>query len=410
MKKQTKLENGLTIITKHNENDNSVMLNYWVKVGGNNEKDYPYGIAHFLEHNMFKGTKKRSKNEIKEELEGVGGILNASTGSNVTNYHTIVPYTKWENGIEVLSDMMFNSVFPEEEVEKEKKVVLEEIKRSKDNFASYGFRVMIKEIFENHPERQSVLGNAESVSSITRENLVKFVDEFYQPENMVFVATGNVDHEKVVEKIEKLIPKKSKVVKPLKTELKMKEFNSQTVNITKDTSQAHLMFGLYGPTSKDKEETYICEILSGILGGGMTSRLFKSIREEKGLAYSVNASFTNSNDYGLMCGYVGTSPENVEQVKELIKEEFEYLKDHLVEEKELTKVKNMMSGRYLISNDSKQVQNSLLAYNYFFEEEDDPKKYAEELNKVTPEKIKEVANKYFSKDKFLFVQITPENK
>lgn len=405
--KKTILENGLTVITKGNTTDNSVMLTYWVKAGGNNEKKYPYGIAHFLEHNMFKGTKNLNKEQITGSIDEIGGQFNASTSHERTNYYTIVPYTSWEVGTKVLSDMMFNSIFPEDEIEKEKLVVHEEIKRSHDNPAGYGYRVLYQKLMEKYPERQSVLGTPESVSSITRDDLVNFTNEFYKPKNMVFVATGNVDHDKLVSLLKELTPDdKSEVVSDV-TKFEPGKLNSETINITKDTKQAHLLFAIQ-TTSGTDEEAYILDIISGILGGSMTSRLFKKIREEKGLAYTVSATNYGSSDFGFIQGYVGTDPNNLEEVKQIIKDELFLLKEELVGEKELNKVKNLMSGQFLVSNDSKSFQNTMLGMEALYGLGEDPKSYAEKLSKVTKEQIKETANKYFTDENILFVQVAPK--
>jgi len=407
--KKTTLKNGLTVITKNNEGNVSSMLTYWVKAGGNHEKNYPYGIAHFLEHMMFKGTKNRSKEQIKEAIDEIGGVFNATTSAERTNYYTIVPYTEWKVGTEVLTDMMFSSVFPEDEIEKEKKVILEEIKRSEDDPSGYAYRAMIEHFMKDRPERQSVLGSPETVTSVTREDFVSFVDAFYQPSNMVFVATGNINHEELCSLLEEITPKSSKEVDAAIEHFVPFELGGETITLEKDTKQANLRWAIFGPDGH-KKDAYVFEIIGTILGGSMSSRFFKTIREERGLAYSVNAGYIGNDDYGTLMGYVGTDPSKLEEVKEVITAELEKLKTELVSEKELNKVKNLEIGRFLVSQDSKQNINYNLAMQHLYGLGEEPKEYAKKIKSVTSEDIMRVANEYFGKEKFLFVEVVPPKK
>lgn len=404
MKKQTTLQNGLTVITHHEPSNNSTMLAFWVKAGSDNEKNYPYGIAHFLEHCMFNGTKTRTKDQINEAIVEVGGSFNASTSTIRTNYYTIMPHTQWRKGITILADMMFHSNFPEDEIQKEKKVVLEEIKRAQDDPVGYGGRVMVEHMMKHYPERQSTLGTSESVSSITREDLLSFMDTYYQPQNMVFVATGNINHEEVCALLETVTPTTSKEVVSSVEPYKPIAFNGEVVQITRDISQTHLRFGLVGPDVYH-EDTKVMEIIGDLLGGNMSSRLFKKVRNERGLAYSVAAMYAPFIDYGRFTIYVGTSNEKVEEAKSVIMEELERLKTEAVSEQELTKVKNYAIGQYLISLDSKQVINSDIAMGHLFGVTETREEYEEKINKVTPEDIMRVAKTYFTKENLLIVEV-----
>lgn len=401
------LPNGLTVITNHNENAVSTMLTFWAKAGGNNEKNYPYGIAHFLEHMMFKGTKNRNKHDIKEHIDEIGGLFNATTWSDKTRYYTVVPFDNWKIGVDVLTDMMFNSLFPEDEIEKEKKVVLEEIKRSQDDPSGYAFRQLITYLMKERPERQSVLGSSESVSSITRDDLVRFVNEFYQPSNMVFVATGNINHTELCHYLTQLCPTETKEVDSKVGRYLPINLNGHTISFEKDIKQTHLRFAVLG-VDGHHEDVYTLDVIGTLLGGSMSSRLFNLIREERGLAYSVSTGYSTSDDIGYMSGYVGTDPTKVEEVKSIIVEQFDRLKTEKVPLKELEKVKKSMIGSYLISQDYKEAINTQLAVEHMYGLVVDPKTYAECVNRVTEEDIIRVANTYFGADKFLFVEVGPK--
>mgnify|MGYP001033284281 CR=1 FL=1 len=407
--KKTTLKNGLTVITNHDGNAKATMLTYWVKVGGNNEKNYPYGIAHFTEHMLFKGTKNRTSEEINESIDGIGGNFNASTSAERTNYFTQVPFTGWEVATEVLSDMLFYSTFPIDEMEKEKKVVTEEIKRYEDDPGSQAYDLMMDELMKHYPERKNILGTRESVASITQEDLNRFVNEFYQPSNMVFVATGNINHEMLCEKLEALTPKNSKSVIYEVEPFVPYELGGKTVSLEKDIKQAHLRWMLFAPTGHDKD-AHVFDLVGTLLGGSMSSRLFKIIREEKGLAYTANAGYAGGNSMGMLIGYVGTDVANLEDVKTTIIEQLERLKTEPVSEKELSKVKSLKSGRLLMAQDYKESINRDLAMKHLFELGEDVMEYTKKINAITAEDIMRVANTYFGEKKVLFAQIVPKKE
>lgn len=407
MKQTTTLQNGLVVITEKIEHASSAMLSYWVKAGGDYEKGYPFGVAHFLEHMMFKGTKKRNKYEISEDASFIGAIQNAGTYTDKTTYYLQIPYHQWKPAVELLSDMMFHSTFPEDEMEMEKKVVLEEIKSYSDDPASLAFGTLQKEIMAHYPEKQEILGTAESVMSITRNDIVRFVNEFYQPKNMIFVATGNVDHEEIVAYLEELLPKEVSGERKEMPAFEEHDFAGKEVTITKEIDQSHVCWALFGPNVFEKENSTM-RVLAQILGGGMSSRLFKKIREDRGLAYSASAMYGADHQTGLLRGYVGTSKEHVEEVKRIILEELDLLQHEFVSDIELQRAKNSLTGRKMIADDRTDAKYVTLAvkelYNVFLETET----FKKEIEAVTKEDIQKVAQKYLQK-KPLFVQVLPKN-
>jgi predicted Zn-dependent peptidase len=403
---KTVLSNGLTIISQHNEKSVSTLLNFWVKAGGHYEKGFPYGIAHFLEHMMFKGTKNRHRDEIIESIDEIGGRFNASTFVDKTHFYTTVPYDMWETGVTILADMIFHSTFPIEEMEKEKKVVLEEIKRSQDDPSGYASRLLLETLRSNHPERASVLGTPESVSSITRDDLLRFVATYYQPHNLVFVATGNIHHEALVTLLEQATPAKQGSTifeQPLPFAARSV---GGTVTIKRDIKQAHIRWGIPGPNALH-EEFFTAEVISHVLGGGMSSRFFKKIREEKGLAYATSAGYLANADEGFMLGYAGVNHANITEVKMLIIDELESLKTQMVTDKELNRVKNANIGHFLISQDDKEQINLNLAVEHMMKISGDPYSYAKGIRAVTAEDINKYANKYFHPTKIQFVEVVP---
>lgn len=406
MKQTTILSNGLTVITNKKEEANASILSYWVKAGGDNEKNYPYGIAHFIEHNLFNGTTTRTKDEIQKEIYAVGGEFNASTNSHMTNYYTVLPKEDWKLGVDILTDMMFNSLLTDEMLEKEKKIVIQEIHRSDDDYNS--FRPVMKAIRKNRPELESVLGTVESVSSIQRDDVLRFMSEFYQPKNMAFIVTGNVNHEELCELLEKIVPIKEDVEISRSEPFTQEDFNVEEIILEKDSNQTHYRFAMYGP-AHDNNDRYAVKVLTQVLGGGMDSRLFQKIREEKGMAYAVVLTDTVISDFGLIYGYVGTTPENIEDVKQLISDEFNDIKQNSITEEELKHTKTFLKGRSAISRDDKDYEHSLTGTSFLYGKEVSIEEYRKFIDAITLEDIKRVANQYLDEDKMLQYFVQPKN-
>lgn len=402
---KTVLMNGFTIITHENPNNYSTMLSYWVKAGGNHEKGFPYGIAHFTEHMLFKGTSVRTKDDINEQIDEIGGDFNAATWSDKTRYYTVVPYDQWKVGIDVLSDMMFYSTFPANEIETEKGVVCEEIKRSSDSPTDHGYRLLMDKMKERQPERQSVLGTMDSVKRITRDDLFRFTSTFYVPSNMVLVATGNIRHEELVAYVSQLIPASDQRVNAELPEIEETVLSGETMHVQREIAQAHLRWGVYAPTIRD-DDRVVMNVIGTLLGGSMSSRLFKKIREERGLAYTASAGYTGNAQEGFLVGYVGTDVNHVEEVQSIILDELERLKQEPVGDKELHKVHQSIVGTLFRSLDKHEVINHYLAIENMYGVTFDPEKEARKVRQVRAEDIIRVANQYFGRDRILFVELS----
>lgn len=339
---KTVLSNGLTVITDHNDKAVSTFICYWVKAGGHYEADYPYGIAHFLEHMMFQGTTTRTKERLNELVEECGGRRGAGTYNDRTRYFIYTPYDEWKQGIELLTDMLFHSTFPEEEIAKEKKVVIEEIKRAEDNPREHGRRVLLRILSGMHPERASRLGTEASVSSITRGDLLRFHNQFYQPSNIVLVVTGHIDHVALVQLLESLaIPEESERIAPTVLEkLKLCPLDGRTIHIARDIRQTQLHWGMYGPDT-ESEMRYAGYVALHVLGGGSASRLRKLIRGDRGLAYDVGAGLSSMVSEGFIIGYVGTDPQRADEVRSIIIAELNRLKVEPLQDDELFRAKKI---------------------------------------------------------------------
>lgn len=337
------LSSGMTVITEHNEKAVSALMCCWVKAGGHHEKTYPYGIAHFLEHMKFKGTISRSKERISNEVSEIGGRLGAATYPEWTRYYAYTPYDEWKHGVELLTDIVFRSTFPEREIALEKTVVAQEIKRAEDKPSDYGSRLLLRNLRGMHPERATNLGSESSVSSITREDLIHFNREYYQPNNVVLVVTGHIDHSNLVNYLESLsFPIEFDIQPSSLGKLIHCKLEGKTILIERDIHQAQLHWGMYGPVreSLDRYAGYVAVRL-------LQSRIAKEIRADRGLAYDVSANLNTMHSEGFISGYVGTDPEKIDEAKKIIVTELKRLRFEAIP---LNKLKIRFHGVTLIKD------------------------------------------------------------
>ncbi|CAG7648487.1 putative zinc protease [Paenibacillus solanacearum] len=405
--KKTVLCNGLTVITDHNEKAVSTLICYWVKAGGHYEAAYPHGIAHFLEHMMFQGTMTRTQERINELVEECGGRRGASTGNNRTKYFIYTPYDEWKQGVELLTDMVFHSTFPEQELAKEKKVVIEEIKRAEDNPREHGRRELMRMLSGMHPERANCLGTEASVSSITRDDLLRFHEQFYQPSNIVLVVTGHIDHAALVDYLESLtIPAAPEMSAPIVLDkLKLCPLDGRTIHIARDIRQSQLHWGMYGPYI-DSEERYTGFVALHVLGGGSASRLGKQIRGDRGLAYDVSVRLSPGVSEGFITGYVATDPQRIDEARNIIIAELNRLKIERLQDDELTRAKKWITARYLVAEDYPEAINSRLASIHLFHGAVDPNDFVDKIRTVSVDDVLHFAETYLNADKMLFVQVS----
>lgn len=387
------LSNGTKVLIENLPNLNSVSLGIYYKTGSKNEKDNELGVAHLLEHMVFKGTEKRNAKEISEEIDNLGGHINAYTSKELTAFYTVTLSAHIEKSIEILSDILLNSTFTEENLEKEKKVVIEEIRMYQDMPEDL-IHDLNSEMIVAGPLGRNILGTEESVNGISRNTLVSYFEDRYCSDNMVISVAGSVNPDEIVEILERYFGSFKRISK--KRNLN-EDFTLNTTHniISRETNQVHLCFNTKGLSYLNNNK-YALSIISNILGGNMSSRLFQKIREDKGLCYSV---YTYSSSYevdGMFTAYAGTTKENYEEVIEIIKSELKDLRDNGVSEDELTKAKNQLLSSMIIGLETSKSRMSRMANNYIghgriIEVEEIMK----EVNAVNLEQIKELSKDLF---------------
>jgi predicted Zn-dependent peptidase len=302
----TRLANGLHVVSHAMPALETVAIGIWVKAGARDELPEENGIAHFLEHMAFKGTKTRSAQDIAEEIESAGGEINAATGMETTTYYARVLKEDWKLALDVLADIFSNSVLDEEELEREREVILQEIAAAKDQPDDLVFDLAQAASYGDHPLGRSILGPEAIVSAITRDQMLSWRDRNYWASRIVVCATGNIDHQAFVRESEKLF---GTLEHGHGSQRHPPNFVSQAALEQKPLDQTHLVLSFPAPNYRD-ERIYQLQVLSNILGGGMSSRLFQEVREKRGLCYSVFAFGTAYEDAGQLGIYAATSPEN----------------------------------------------------------------------------------------------------
>ena len=372
------LSNGLSVVFEKRALP-VVAASITNKFGAAYETSEIKGVAHVIEHLLFTGTKTRSHEDISREIEKRGGLLNAFTSHEVTSYWFKLPSAHLFAGLDILVDMIKNPKFDVEKFEKEKKVILEEIKMYHDNPRLAVFEHLEKNMFEK-PFGELVIGNTESVSSLNRDEVVKLFNEHYDPARFFVTIVGDADFEKVCKYFEEQFEAKNlTLVMP-----KIVKKNGDSVEERAGIDQAHLVIGMHAPLMNNPE-VYPLLLLDAYLANGMSSKLFLEIREKKGLAYAVKSGLEAEENYAYYTIYVGTTKEAVDEVKKLIREGFEGLKD--MKESELAEAKDRVVGLHNVSSEeSTDVMRELINY----ELNDDLKGYSDFEKRVRAVKLEDV--------------------
>jgi len=384
-----KLKNGLTVLFEKRSLP-IISTIAAVNFGGGFETEKEKGIAHLIEHLLFKGTKKRSYDKLSREIEKKGGILNGYTSEEVTAFWNKLPDKHFNTSIEIASDLILNPKFDAKEFEKEKKVIIEEIKMYHDN-PIYYVNEKIKELLYEKPFGMSVAGTVKTVSGITRAQVLNFFNKHYKTNKMVLCVVGNADFSSIVKKAEKLFPKNQAHF----SFPKIKKHNHEIIETRKGLDQSHFVIGFHTPSlSQNKKHAY--ELALTYLAEGMSSVLFNEIREKRGLAYTIRPSIDIGKNYGFATIYAGTSKEHIKKIREIILKEIKALKN--IKQRDFSETKEQIIGlKKVEEEDSVKVMNSLLieetaqgAEEYY--------KFDDKISSVKLEEIKKISklNKFSS--------------
>ena len=343
----TRLDSGVRVVTEEVPSVRSVALGLWVRTGSRNETPAQAGVSHFLEHLLFKGTERYSAIEISERFDGLGASINAATGKETTHLHARFLDEHTDEVFELLAEMLLAPTYPE--VDSERQVVLEEIAMYEDEPQDRVHDVLAEAVFGEHPLGRRVLGEAEVIASIPIPEIESYRSSHYTGPQIVVGAAGHLEHSRIVELTERLVRP------PAETDGAMEtggvDGAGRLCFYPKETEQYHICFGAPG-LRRDDQRRYPLAVLDAIFGGSTSSRLFREVREKRGLAYSVGSYNEQFTDLGLVATYVGTREDNVEEACAIIGAELARLRSEPVSDEELTRAKESVKGRLVLSSES----------------------------------------------------------
>jgi predicted Zn-dependent peptidase len=343
---RTRLDSGLRVVTEALPGLRSVTLGMWVGSGSRDETDVSSGASHFLEHLLFKGTEDRSAREIAEAIESVGGEMNAFTTHEQTVFYVRVPDTQFALAFDILADIVWQPAFRESDVESERQVILEEIGMRDDTPDDLVHELFEQAMFPGHPLGREVLGSEATIKSMSRERIAEYHGAHYKPSNLVFAAAGNLDHDDVLARARARFPE-DPGIRPARPRPELRGPEPVVVT-TRSTEQDHVVVGLRALPSLDPDR-YAFGVLNQAFGGGMSSRLFQSVREERGLAYSVYSYRAAYEDAGFLAIYAGTAPDRVHETLGVIGDELELLARDGLSAAELEAAKGHIAGSLAMS-------------------------------------------------------------
>lgn len=391
------LPNGLRII--HEPSLSKVAYcGFAVNAGTRDEAEDEQGMAHFVEHLIFKGTQKRKAWHILNRMENVGGDLNAYTNKEETVVYSAFLTEHFGRAVELLADIVFHSTFPQNEIEKETEVIIDEIQSYEDTPSELIFDDFEDMVFRNHPLGRNILGKPELLRQFHSRDAISFTSRFYQPSNMVFFVLGDFDFKRVVRQVEKLLSDlplvqvdNQRIPPPL--------YAPERLVIHKDTHQAHVMIGSRGYNAYDDKRTGLY-LLNNILGGpGMNSRLNVSLRERRGLVYTVESNLTSYTDTGAFCIYFGTDPADVDTCLKLTYKELQRMRDVKMTSSQLVAAKKQLIGQIGVASDNNEnnalgMAKTFLHYNKYESSESVYRR----IEEITAESLLEIANEMFAEE------------
>jgi predicted Zn-dependent peptidase len=391
---RAELDNGLVVVSEKVPYVRSVSFGVFLRVGSRHETIERHGLTHFIEHALFKGTRKRSAAQIAAEADALGGDLDAFTGREIVGFHDRVLDGHLPRAFELIADLVTSPAFDPLELDKERNVILEEIKMVEDTPDDVIFDIFCENFYQDHALGRPILGVDESLATFKRAEVQAWYDEIYRPDNIVLAAAGNLDHGELIEMASAhfggLKPRGSQLVSPTPT-----PFAPVVLRHKEELEQSHLVIGAPCP-SLISEDRYVASILSAILGAGMSSRLFQSIREEKGLVYTVFSSVMAFKDCGYLDIYAATSTNRLGETIDAIMTELRRIKAEPVSEEELRRNKDQLKASLMLNLESTSSRMSSLAQQEMnFGRFISPDEIIERVDAVTAEEISRLANEIF---------------
>ncbi len=395
MVRKTVLGSGLTVLTEKMAQVRSVSFGVFLNGGSRFEHETHHGMSHFIEHALFKGTLKRSAAQIAAESDVLGGNFDAFTGRDVVGYSNHVLDEHLPAAFELTADLITSPAFEEAELEKERNVVLEEIKMTEDTPDDIIYDIFYENFYPGHPLGRSILGTTETLSTFSAGRVRAYYEESYRPEKMIVAAAGNLEHEELVALAEEHFGGMRRGVREGGESERPLHSAPITLRHKPDLEQSHMLLGFPCPSAVS-EDRYVVDLLTQILGGGMSSRLFQSVREERGLVYSIDASISAYVDCGFVGIYAGASTEQLEETIRATLIEIGRMRSEPIGADELERNKNQLKTAFRLDQESSSSRMSWLAVNEMnFGRFIPPDEVIERFEAVTAESLQRMANEVF---------------
>lgn len=402
-----KLDNGIKVVMENIEYVNSVTIGIIIDTGSVKENNINNGVSHFIEHMIFKGTNKRTPKQIAEAIDDIGGQLNAFTGKEQTCYFAKVLDQHLPIAIDVISDMLNNSLFLKEDIEKERMVIIEEINMYQDSPEDLVFELLNDIMFEGTPLEYPILGVENTVLNLQKHMIEEYFHNNYDPKDMIISLAGKFNAKQVMEMLNQAFNSFNQSFK--KTNDKVVKVNYDYKNkirgISKDIEQLNFCIGMEG-VENTSDDIHPILVLNNLFGGSMSSRLFQKIREDRGLTYAVDSHLSTYNETGVFGIYAGLNSENLIEVTGLINDEINLLRKHLITPEELRKSKEQLKGNYILGTEgtfSRMIENgkSISLLNRV----ETPKEIIDKIDKVSMDDIDRVVSKVFQRSKINFAYV-----
>ncbi|HEY8450414.1 MAG TPA: pitrilysin family protein [Bacillota bacterium] len=403
---RTILDNGLRILTESIPHIRSVAVGLWIGAGSRWEAEEAAGMSHFIEHLVFKGTENRSTRELAEAIDRIGGHMNAYTSKEYTCYSTKILKPNLGEALDLLADMLLRPRFDPDEIEREKGVILEEFKMYEDAPDELVHDLFARCLWREHPLGRPVLGSPERLQALGREQVCRFHRTYYVPENAVLVGVGNITHEEFVDEARRFLGAWPAAQRPPLIAQAPKVMPQRCVRV-KDVEQVHLCLGTEG-CRFGAADVYVLLVLSTVLGGGSSSRLFQRVREEHGLAYSIYSFQTSFRDTGLFGVYAGTSPETAGRVLDLTLAELERLRREPVDAEELGRAKTQLKTNLVLSLESSYARMTRIGRSeLLLGRPIDPDEAIRRLDEVSAEDVLRLAQTQLDPERMALAAVAP---
>jgi predicted Zn-dependent peptidase len=388
MFRKVKLDNNIPVLLESVREVHSVCIGIWVKIGSRHEAMEKNGISHFLEHMFFKGTESKSAEDIAMEIDSLGGELNAFTSSEYTLFYVKVLDEFIDRALGLITDIFLHSTLPETEIEKEKNIIIEEVKMVEDNPSDYVHDLFGKNIWGSKGLGQPILGRLETIHSFTRDDLVNHINNHYGIDNVIVACSGNFDENALINSLNASI---GRLMRPGEQKDNALPKFSNDINITtKDLSEAHICLGLKGISYNNKDR-YAMHLLNTVLGSGFSSRLFQNIREKRGLVYSIYSYHVAYIDTGLWAVYAGSDKKNVSEIVNITVDEMNAISTNITDE-ELERAKSQLKGNLILALESTSNKMTNIAkQEIYYKKYHSPKEVIQMVDAVTLEKVKDIA-------------------